>query len=78
MILNQFGRRNLPAYQRTKLALRLEAVIAKRAKENLQATGRAVAAGNQGCQISDNLIKPVDTKKEIAKIAGVSNETWRR
>lgn len=68
IIRNQFGRRNLPAYERTKLALRLEETIAGRAKERQQ--------GGQGgillCQKSDEAI---DTKKELAKIAGVSHDT---
>lgn len=35
IIKNQFGRRNLALYDRTKLALRLEEVYAARAKANL-------------------------------------------
>ena len=34
IIRNQFGRRNLPAYERARLALRLKPVIAERAKES--------------------------------------------
>ena len=34
MILNQFGRRNLSNYQRSVLALQLEEVFSKKAKEN--------------------------------------------
>lgn len=71
IIRNQFGRRNLPAYERTKLALRLEATIAARAKGNQK---QSEGAGKKGCQKSDNL-SPVDTKKELAKIAGVSHDT---
>ena len=72
IIRNQFGRRNLSAYERTKLALRLEGVIAARAKANQSAGG-----GDQksGCQISDKAIEPIDTKREIAKAAGVSHDT---
>ena len=32
IILNQFGRRNLPAYERARLALRLKPIIAEQAK----------------------------------------------
>lgn len=64
IILNQFGRRNLSAYDRSILALKLKPVIAEKAKEN-------EAKGGQGCQISDK----VDTKKELAKVAGVSHDT---
>ena len=35
MILNQFGRRNLSNYQRSVLALELEDVFSKKAKENI-------------------------------------------
>ena len=62
------GAGNLSAYERTKLALRLEEAIAGRAKERQQ--------GGQGgvllCQKSDEAI---DTKREIAKAAGVSHDT---
>jgi len=56
---NQFGRRNLLPYIRTKLALELEETIAARAK------------GNQGArtdipQISAKSIQPIDTRAELA------------
>lgn len=66
IILNQFGRRNLSAYDRSLLALKLKPLIAEKAK------------ANQGertdiCQKSDK--SSIDTKKELAKIAGVSHDT---
>ena len=76
IILNQFGRRNLPAYERAKLALRLKPLIAKKAKAN-----QAVYHGNQYGGLSQKSvevqtqIKPIDTQKEIAKAAGVSHDT---
>ncbi|MBR3272904.1 MAG: hypothetical protein IKF98_03205 [Clostridia bacterium] len=67
IIRNQFGRRNLSAYERSRLALKLKPVIAAKAKEKQRASGGAV------CQKSD---KPViDTKRELAKVAGVSHDT---
>lgn len=68
IIRNQFGRRNLSMYERSLLALKLKPMIAKHAK------------GNQGsrtdiCQKSD---KSIDTKKELAKTAGVSHDTIHR
>jgi len=69
MILNQFGRRNLSAYQRSVLALELEDVFSKKAKENLSKGGKI---SQEGCQISD---KAVDTKKELSKVAAVSHDT---
>ena len=65
IIKNQFGRRNLPLYERARLALRLKPVIAERAKENQ-------GARNDICQKSD---KSIDTKKELAAAAGVSHDT---
>ena len=65
IILNQFGRRNLSAYDRSILALKLKPVIAEKAKER-QGTRTDI------CQKSD---KSIDTKKEIAKVAGVSHDT---
>lgn len=70
IIRNQFGRRNLPAYERARLALRLKPVIAEKAKENLVTH---TECGYQGCQKSDKA--EIDTKKELAKVAGVSHDT---
>ena len=66
IIKNQFGRRNLSAYDRARLALKLKPVLAEKAKEN-QGTR------NDICQKSDKSC--IDTKKEIAKAAGVSHDT---
>jgi len=73
MILNQFGRRNLSNYQRSVLALELEDVFSKKAKENLK-----VYSGNQyesgALQISAK-VQNVDTRKELSKVASVSHDT---
>lgn len=69
VIKNQFGRRNLSAYTRAELALKLEVIIAAKAKENQRKGGNAQKVGRQ---ISD---KPLDTKKEVAKAAKVSHDT---
>ena len=66
MIRNQLGRRNLPAYERARLALRLKETIAAEAKAN-QGTRTDL------CQKSDR--SSIDTKKELAKVAGVSHDT---
>jgi hypothetical protein len=65
IIRNQFGRRNLPVYDRVILARRLEEVISKRSRQG---------ARTDLCQKSDKS-EPIDTKKEVAKIAGVSHDT---
>lgn len=84
IIRNQFGRRNLPNYERGKLALRLESVIRERAKENQKLAG-SKHTGNQytnkmeGKQKSDevpfDIVNKTNTRKELAKIAGVSHDT---
>jgi hypothetical protein len=67
IIKNQFGRRNLSAYDRSLLALKLKPVIAAKAKEKQIASGGAVV------QKSDE--PPIRTNKEIAKLANVSHDT---
>jgi len=67
IIDNQLSRRNLSAYERTRLALQKEPIIAAMAKE------KQIEAGGAVCQKSDKAV--IDTKKEIAKIAGVSHDT---
>jgi hypothetical protein len=69
IIRNQFGRRNLSAYVRTQLALRLEETIAARAKAKERDRKSAT------CQKSDKSLPTIDTKKEIAKVANVSHDT---
>ena len=73
IIRNQFGRRNLTPYQRAELALKLEPLIASRAKENqvanlLQGDRRPVAQNSAERE-------PVDTREELAQVAGVSHDT---
>lgn len=71
MINNQFGRRNLPAYERGKLALRLKDIYTQKAKETKAEKVSHYRQTGEVCQISD---KP-DTKKDLAKIANVSHDT---
>ncbi len=66
VIQNQLGRRNLTDYQRAKLTLQLKTMIAKKAKAKQSEAG-------QLRQKSDKA--KVDTKKELAKISGVSHDT---
>lgn len=69
IILNQFGRRNLSAYDRSVLALKLKPIIAERAKE--KETERKTTY-----QKSEKSSLPtVNTTKELAKVAGVSHDT---
>lgn len=78
IIKNQFGRRNLPAYERAKLALKLKPIIQEKAKENQKSTqliGKGVQTKDMVNQKSDTPLKPISTDKELAKIAGVSHDT---
>ena len=73
IIENQFSRRNLPIYVRGELMLKLKPLISAKAKENL--VTHTKNGYKQLCQNSDN---PVDTKKELSKLAGVSHDTISR
>ena len=71
IILNQFGRRNLTAFQRGELSLRLKDLIA------------AIAKDKQGTRNDLNISQKSDessirTDEELAKIAGVSRDTIRK
>lgn len=74
IILNQFGRRNLSTYDRSVLALKLKNMFAEKAKANLSIAGKSYSP-KEGCQNSDKVTQKIDTKKELAKIAGVSHDT---
>jgi len=65
VIRNQFARRNLNDYQKSVLALKLENMIASRSRQGQR---------TDLCQNSDKS-KPLDTKKELADMAGVSHDT---
>lgn len=65
IIMNQFGRRNLSAYDRSLLALKLKPVMAEMAKESQ----------GERTDISQKSVKSHDTQKELAKIANVSHDT---
>lgn len=73
IILNQFGRRNLSNYQRSLLALKLESIYQKKAKENQRIYG-----GNQYEDAPSQKsaeVQKVDTRAALADIAGVSHDT---
>lgn len=71
VITNQFGRRNLAPYVRAELALQLAPLIAGKAKANLK-TG---ATGLRGGSPLQKSAKAIDTREEVAKVAGVSHDT---
>jgi site-specific DNA-methyltransferase (adenine-specific) len=70
IIYNQFGRRNLSNYQRSLLALKLKPMFEEKAKGKQLSTLKQ----NTVSQISDER-EEINTKKELAKIAGVSHDT---
>lgn len=70
MILNQFGRRNLSNYQRSVLALQLEDVFKEKAKENLK-----LSDGKGKQKSAEVKVEPIETRKELAKVAQVSHDT---
>lgn len=67
VITNQFARRNLTPFQRGELALKLKDFFRVQAQEKQRLGGK-----EKLCQNSD---KAVDTKKALAKLAGVSHDT---
>ena len=71
MINNQFGRRNLPAYERGKLALRLKDIYSQKAKET---KAEKVSHFRQTGEVLQISVKP-DTQRDLAKVANVSHDT---
>jgi hypothetical protein len=69
MIQNQLARRNLEPYQRAELALKLEPLIAVKAKEHQQQAGGTVP---------QKVAEAVDTRETLAQMAHVSHETMRK
>ncbi len=67
ILRNQFARRNLTPFQRAELALKLEPLIAGKAQEKRRESGGAVP--------QKSAKPPIDTRKEVAKLAGVSHDT---
>ena len=66
IIRNQFGRRNLAAYVRTQLALRLKETIAARGRQG-ERTDLSAKSPKSFCGL--------DTREEVATLAGVGSNT---
>ena len=71
IVKNQLGRRNLTTLARIELVKHLEPIFETKAKEN-QGTRTDIR------QNSDKSLDPIDTKKEMAKLADVSHDTYAR
>ena len=69
IILNQFGRRNLSAYERSILALRLKPIYEAKAKVNMY------KGTNQFSPVPNSAKPSVNTRDEISKLAGVGSNT---
>jgi hypothetical protein len=72
IINNQFGRRNIADIDRIGLAMKREAILRPIAKENQK---QSQGQGKKGLAKLPDL-KPVDTRKESAKVAGVGERTY--
>ena len=76
MLRNQLGRRNLNSYQRSELALRTEPLLREAAKKK-----QATSTGGQEPRLletSRKAEKRIHTDKELANLAGVSDNTIRK
>lgn len=76
MINNQFSRRNLPLYQRAVLALKLKPIYEERAREKQLSTLKQNTDAVK--ENSPEREKPIETREELAKQAGVSSNTISR
>jgi hypothetical protein len=69
MIMNQISRRNLNKFQLAEVALKFKPAIAEQAKKNKSSTSRALLP---------NSAKAQDTRKKLAKLAGIAPSTLGR
>ena len=74
IIENQFGRRNLSAYDRSQLALKLEPLYAAEAKRRMTSGTNQYTSPSQKSDEGTH----VRTDEQLAKIAGVSRDTIRK
>lgn len=77
MFKRQSGRRNWTAAQKAATALKMKPAIEAKAAENKTESGKHSGRGKVSTN-SSKPISPVDTRKEIAAIAGVSEDTVRK
>ena len=75
ILRNQLGRRNINAWQRSQIALKMEPMIAEKAKQQQLSTLK------QNTTVLPTLTKrtdPINTRSEIATIANVSTGTMAK
>ena len=75
--MHQKNRRNLTKYELAQIALKFKPVIEAKAKENQGKRNDLTSVRNLTKVNDENTgeIETIDTKKELAKIAGVSHDT---
>lgn len=77
--MHQKNRRNLTKYELAQIALKFKPVIEAKAKENSKISGENFGKGltksSNPKNESEIKIEPINTRKEVAKIAGVSEDT---
>ncbi len=74
---HQKHRRNLTAYHRAELALKLKDVIMAKAKERQRAAGGDRKSENAK-SVPQNSAEPKETRQELAEISSVSHDTVSR
>jgi len=76
---NQLKRRNLTPFQKAEQALKMKPDIEAKAKERQREHGNTAPGKTKTVlQNSAEVTKPIDTRQEIAKAAGVSHDTIHR
>lgn len=77
MIRNQLGRRNLPNYERARLALQLKPLLAEEAKKRQREAGGDRRSEEYKESLPQKSAEPKNSevRDELAKAAGVSHDT---
>jgi len=77
IIKNQFGRRNITPMVRGELALTLKSVLAEKAKVNMALGGgdKVSEEARAGLTKLSNPVDRINTREEIARVAGISEGT---
>jgi hypothetical protein len=78
MIRNQLSRRNLNAWEKVKLAKRLEPVLKEKAKKNQALGGGEKVSGKAPRALSATWPKALDVRAELAAASGISERTIAR
>jgi Bacteriophage protein gp37 len=82
MVKNQFGRRNLENFVKASLALKLKEFFKEKADKNKKIAGKTYGVNHpkevpliSAEPLQSNEIHPIDTREELAKVAGVGHDT---